>query len=201
MVPAMADWVMELEIGGRVAGVDEAGRGPLAGPVVAAAVVLAPDAAPDGIDDSKKLTPERRRELAAAIRAAGHVGIGIAEPEEIDRLNILHATMAAMVRAVAALPEPPAVALVDGNRLPGLTCPAQAVVGGDTLCASIAAASIVAKAVRDALMTDACARWPGYAFSSHFGYATPAHRAALIRLGPSPIHRRSFAPVRDARAA
>jgi ribonuclease HII len=148
------------------AGVDEAGRGPLAGPVVAAAVIL-PDGfegMPDlaGLDDSKKLTARRRETLAAAIRARCLVGVGAAEPAEIDRLNILHATMAAMVRALAALPRRPVLALIDGNRIPeGLTCEARAIIGGDASEPAIAAASIIAKTVRDALMVDAELRFPG----------------------------------------
>ncbi len=198
MVRDMADWAMEREIGGLVAGVDEAGRGPLAGPVVAAAVILDPARAPEGLADSKLLSAAARRRLALEIRAVGHVGVGVGEPEEIDRLNILWASMAAMARAVSALPHAPAAALIDGDRIPTLACPARAVIKGDRLCASIAAASIIAKTVRDALMAQACARWPGYDFSRHQGYPTQAHRAALAALGPCPIHRRSFAPVSKA---
>lgn len=188
------------------AGVDEAGRGPLAGPVVAAAVILPegfgedPDLAT--LDDSKKLTAKRRAALAAVIRTRCLVGVGVAEPAEIDRLNILHATMAAMTRALAALPARPGLALIDGNRVPPrLFCEARAIVGGDASEPAIAAASIIAKTVRDALMVDADARFPGYGFAGHKGYPAPVHRAALKQLGPCPIHRLSYAPVQAARTA
>lgn len=188
------------------AGVDEAGRGPLAGPVVAAAVILPEGFAQDPdlamLDDSKKLTAKRREALAAVIRARCLVGVGVAEPAEIDRLNILHATMAAMGRALAALPARPGLALIDGNRVPPrLFCEARAIVGGDASEAAIAAASIIAKTVRDALMIDADARFPGYGFAGHKGYPAPIHKAALKQLGPCPIHRLSYAPVQAARAA
>ncbi|MFP4520027.1 MAG: ribonuclease HII [Oceanicaulis sp.] len=188
-----------------IAGLDEAGRGPLAGPVVAAAVILPANACDieglAGMTDSKVLPAARREALAAEIRACALVGVGIAEPAEIDRLNILHASMAAMARALRALPCTPCEALVDGDRLPpGLPCPAKAIVGGDGTEPAISAASIIAKTVRDQLMVEADARHPGYGFASHKGYACPAHKAGLERLGPSPIHRLSFAPVREARS-
>ncbi|MGJ3232500.1 MAG: ribonuclease HII [Oceanicaulis sp.] len=188
-----------------IAGLDEAGRGPLAGPVVAAAVILPADFCDieglAGMTDSKVLTAQKRETLAAEIRACALVGVGIAEPAEIDRLNILHATMAAMARALANLPCAPCEALVDGNRLPGgLPCPARAIVGGDGTEPAISAASIIAKTVRDRLMVEADARYPGYGFASHKGYACPAHKAGLEALGPSPIHRLSFAPVREAKS-
>ncbi|MEQ8406158.1 MAG: ribonuclease HII [Oceanicaulis sp.] len=188
-----------------IAGLDEAGRGPLAGPVVAAAVIL-PAHFCDieglaGMTDSKALTAKRREAMAAEIRACALVGVGVAEPAEIDRLNILHASMAAMARALHALPCDPCEALVDGDRLPpGLPCPAKAIVGGDGIEPAISAASIIAKTVRDALMIEVDARWPGYGFASHKGYACPAHKAGLERLGPAPIHRLSFAPVREAKS-
>lgn len=184
--------------GGPVAGVDEAGRGPIAGPVVAAAVIL-PDGFPlDGIDDSKAVPAKRRAEAARRILDGAAVGIGQASVAEIDDINILHAAMLAMRRAVEALPAAPAGVLVDGNRLPGgLACPGLAVVGGDGTQAAIAAASIVAKTERDRLMEELGARYPGYGLESHAGYPTPAHKAALLRLGPCPAHRRSFRPVRD----
>ena len=186
----------------RIAGVDEAGRGPLAGPVVAAAVILDPRQPIEGLDDSKKLSARRRDALALEIRARALVGIGIAEPAEIDRLNILHATMAAMARAVSRLPVVPGRILVDGNRLPdGLPAPAEALVGGDASNAAIGAASIIAKTVRDRLMQAAAERYPGYGFEGHKGYPSAAHRAALMALGPCPIHRTSYAPVRAALAA
>jgi len=187
------------------AGVDEAGRGPLAGPVVAAAVIL-----PDGfetdpdlatLDDSKKLTARRREALARVIGAHCQVGVGIAEPAEIDRLNILHATMEAMCRALAALPRQPALALIDGNRVPPrLPCQARAIVGGDGSEPAIAAASIIAKTLRDQIMTEADARFAGYGFAGHKGYPCPSHKAALERFGPCPIHRLSYAPVAAAKA-
>lgn len=195
----MPSWDLERTYDGPVAGVDEAGRGPAAGPVVAAAVILDPARAPDGLDDSKKLTARRREALLAGIFEAGLVGVGIAEPEEVDRANVLHAAMAAMARAVAALPITPVAALVDGDRAPPLGVPVRTIVGGDGLSLSIAAASIVAKVARDRLMAEAHGRWPDYGFCSHVGYLTAAHSDALARLGPCPIHRRSFAPVRAAR--
>ena len=182
-----------------VAGVDESGRGPLAGPVVAAAVVLPKRfAALDELKDSKALTVEDRDRLARAIRARALVGVAIAEPAEIDRLNILHASMAAMSRAVAALKRDIERAYVDGNRTPNLPCRATALVGGDGYEPTSMAASIIAKTVRDRIMTAACARFPGYELRHNKGYSAPAHFEGLRRLGPSPIHRRSFAPVRAA---
>lgn len=194
----MPDFAFEARHTGPVAGVDEAGRGPLAGPVVAAAVILDPDCIPEGLNDSKVLTAARRADLRTAILGCAHVGVGIASVEEIDELNILWATMLAMTRAVEALGIAPAMVLVDGNRCPKWQWPSEAVVGGDARCLSIAAASIVAKEHRDAMMRDYDAAWPGYGWASNKGYAAPDHRAALKALGPSPIHRRSFAPVREA---
>jgi ribonuclease HII len=183
-----------------VAGVDEAGRGPLAGPVVAAAVVLPAKALPRrlsrAIDDSKALQAAVREALFAEIGERCAVGVGQACVEEIDRVNILNATFLAMRRALEALPEAPSAALIDGNRLPrDLACQCRAVVDGDRLSLSIAAASIVAKVTRDRLMTEMAARYPGYGWHTNFGYGTPEHRAALRSLGPCPEHRRSFAPV------
>jgi ribonuclease HII len=181
-----------------VAGVDEAGRGPLAGPVVAAAVVLRPGRIPEGLNDSKKLPAPERQRLSHMIRAEAAVGIGIASVDEIDSLNILRAAHLAMVRALAALPEPPDLALIDGNMLPrGLACAGEAVVQGDALCLSIAAASIVAKVVRDGIMVDLAQQHPGYAWERNMGYPTPEHRAALSRHGLTPHHRRSFRPVHN----
>ncbi|MBB5697358.1 ribonuclease HII [Sphingomonas yantingensis] len=194
----MPDFTFEARHAGPVAGVDEAGRGPLAGPVVAAAVILDPDCIPEGLNDSKVLTAARRADLRTAILGCARVGVGIASVEEIDELNILWATMLAMTRAVEALGIAPAMVLVDGNRCPKWQWPSEAVVGGDARCLSIAAASIVAKEHRDAMMRDYDAAWPGYGWASNKGYAAPDHRAALKALGPSPIHRRSFAPVREA---
>ena len=178
-----------------MAGVDEAGRGPLAGPVVAAAVILPDHGLPDGIDDSKRLTAARRAALADAIRGCAQVGLGVAEVGEIDRLNILAATMLAMTRAVDALGVQPAFVLVDGNRLPRWDRPARALVGGDRLSLSIAAASIIAKHERDQMMIAADRLYPGYGFAAHKGYGSAVHMAALRSLGPTPLHRTSFAPV------
>ena len=180
-----------------LAGVDEVGRGPLAGPVVAAAVVLDPQTVPEGLDDSKNLTPARRDELFALIaQSALAIGIASATAAEIDTINIRQATLLAMRRAVAALALAPAFVLVDGNDPPTLAFPAESVIGGDAQIASIAAASIVAKVTRDAMMARLCARYPAYGFSLHAGYGTPRHRAALQAHGPCPEHRYSFAPVK-----
>ena len=179
-----------------VCGIDEAGRGPLAGPVVAAAIILNPDTLPIGLQDSKKLTPQKRIFLAEKLKQCAHIGLGISEPEEIDRLNILKASLLAMQRAFYALNTRPAFALIDGPHLPILPCPAQAIIKGDSKSLSIAAASIIAKTYRDQLMTEADERFPGYAFSSHKGYPTKTHKEYLNILGPSPIHRLSFAPVK-----
>jgi ribonuclease HII len=180
-----------------LAGVDEVGRGPLAGPVVAAAVILDPARPIAGLRDSKKLTAARRAELAEIIEAeALAVSVGRAEVEEIDLLNILRASLLAMERAVAALSVQPDVVYVDGNATPSLAMPAVAVVGGDDRVASISAASIVAKVFRDREMDRAAAHYPNYGFEKHKGYATAAHLEAIERFGPSPLHRRSFAPIR-----
>ncbi|MCX7645720.1 MAG: ribonuclease HII [Rhodobacteraceae bacterium] len=180
----------------RVAGVDEAGRGPLAGPVVAAAVVLDMARIPPGIADSKALGPEARARLCAEILRSAEVGLGQASVEEIDRLNILRAAHLAMERAVAALAVPPDAALIDGNLVPGaLRCPGRALVRGDARSLSVAAASIVAKVTRDRIMVDLAQQHPGYGWERNMGYPSPAHRAALERLGPTPHHRRSFRPV------
>ncbi|MCO5296359.1 MAG: ribonuclease HII [Fimbriimonadaceae bacterium] len=179
------------------AGVDEAGRGPLAGPVYAAAVILPQGFDCTGIDDSKVLDRTQREDLALRIRSEAMWSIAAAEPDEVDRLNILHATMAAMLRAVQGLASLPNGVYVDGNRLPpGLPVPGEAVVDGDATHACIAAASILAKTARDDRMRELALDYPGYGFERHFGYSTPEHFAALEELGPCPIHRRSFAPVR-----
>ncbi|MBX3633927.1 MAG: ribonuclease HII [Rubrivivax sp.] len=184
-----------------LAGVDEAGRGPLAGPVVAAAVILDELRPIPGLADSKVLTPARRERLFADICAhALCVGFGQASVEEIDRLNILHATMLAMQRAVAALRLAPLEVLVDGNRVPELAMPARAVVRGDALVPAISAASILAKVQRDRLCAALHERHPQYGFDGHKGYPTPEHLEALRRHGPCGEHRRSFAPVREALA-
>lgn len=180
-----------------VAGVDEAGRGPLAGPVVAAAVILDPACPIEGLDDSKRLTAARREALYGQIReAAAGVAVAMVEPAEIDAINILQATMAAMRRAVGLLEPAPRAVRIDGNRCPPLDMPARAVVGGDGLEPAISAASIIAKVERDRLMTALDAQYPGYGFAAHKGYGTRAHLEALRRLGPCTAHRRSFAPVR-----
>ncbi len=194
---------LELAAGGRVAGVDEAGRGPLAGPVVAAAVVLGPwvrAELADMLDNSKKLTAEQRLAAFLALRAsAAEIGIGAASVAEILRLNILHASMLAMRRAVARLAVAPDLALVDGNYPPKLACAVRCVVGGDALCLSIAAASIVAKVVRDRAMTRLATRFPGYGWETNVGYATTLHREALVRLGATRHHREAFGTVAQLR--
>ncbi len=178
---------------GRIAGVDEAGMGPLAGPVVAAAVIFPPGAGLRGVDDSKRLTAVQRLRLATEIResALGYAVMRVDVPE-IDSLNIYRAGLEAMRRAVEGLGLPPEHVLVDGRRIPGLNMDQEVVIGGDAKCHAIAAASILAKTSRDELMESYDAQYPGYDFASHKGYATSAHRAAIRRLGPSPIHRRSF---------
>lgn len=182
----------------RVAGVDEVGRGPLAGPVTAAAVILDPARIPAGLNDSKALTAARRVALDAEIRALATVSLAHASVEEIDSLNILRAAHLAMVRAVAGLAAPPDHVLIDGNLIPrGLTVPAQAVVKGDARVLSIAAASIVAKVARDAIMVDLAQQFPGYGWERNAGYPSPAHLAALQNLGITPHHRRSFKPVHN----
>jgi ribonuclease HII len=181
-----------------VAGCDEAGRGPLAGPVVAAAVILNPDDVPRGLDDSKRLTPERREVLYERICARAQVAVALAPPARIDRDNILRASLWALARAVVALPIKPRLVFVDGRDRIDCGCNCEAVIGGDGLLASIAAASIVAKVTRDRLMTCLGAAHPGYGFEQHKGYSVPEHFAALDRLGPTIHHRRSFAPVAGA---
>lgn len=186
----------ELQLhGGPVAGVDEAGRGPLAGPVVAAAVILDPDRIPDGINDSKVLDEEAREFLYVRIRATAVIGVGIADVKRIDRLNILHATMWAMAQAVAQLPQMPKLVAIDGNLAPNLKCPSRTVVKGDARCLSIAAASIIAKVTRDRLMVQLGAKHPGYGFERHKGYGTAEHQDAIKRLGVTVHHRRSFRTV------
>jgi ribonuclease HII len=180
-----------------VAGVDEAGCAPLAGPVVAAAVVLDRDRFPRGIDDSKALTAKVRESICEKLYKVAKVGVGIASVEEIDRINIFWARMLAMSRAVDALGFDPAMILVDGNRCPRWERPSVAIVGGDAKCRSIAAASIVAKVTRDRIMADHAREHPGYGWERNKGYPTPEHYAALKRLGPTPLHRQSFAPIRQ----
>ena len=182
----------------RIAGIDEVGRGPLAGPVVAAAVIFVGGRFPDGLADSKLLTADRRMALDAAIRGSAEVAVGVASVTEIDVLNILRAAELAMARAVAGLGRAPCHALVDGNRIPpGLPCAAEAVVKGDARCLTVAAASIVAKVWRDRLMVDLAQQHPGYGWETNMGYGTESHRAALVALGATPHHRRSFRPVHN----
>ncbi|MFN3744770.1 MAG: ribonuclease HII [Hyphomicrobiaceae bacterium] len=190
----------ELQLGnGPIAGVDEAGRGPWAGPVVAAAVILDPDNIPPGIADSKALDAEAREALYPRIMATARVGVGIADVARIDRDNILNATMWAMTIAVKALPggkaERPKLVLVDGNRAPRFACRARTIVKGDARSLSIAAASIIAKVTRDRMMIALGRSFPGYGFERHKGYGTPEHADALARLGVTEHHRRSFRPV------
>ena len=186
-----------------IAGVDEAGRGPLAGPVVAAAVILDPARPIRGLRDSKQLAPGRREVLALRIRERAIAwAVAEADHEEIDLLNILQATLLAMKRALLELRQRPTMIMIDGNCSPYLfdcfaDCHVRTVVGGDAILPSISAASIIAKTYRDALMVGMCTRYPGYGMSQHFGYGTPQHLQALIHLGPCPIHRRSFNPLRS----
>ena len=185
---------------GLVAGCDEVGRGTWAGPVVSCALILDPARVPPGLADSKTLSPRRREALDRAIRGAClDLAIGIASAEEIDRLNILQATLLSMQRAVAGLRLRPALVLVDGNRAPSLEVPARAVVGGDATQPVISAASIVAKVWRDARMAELDRLYPGYGFGRHFGYGTAQHLQALRELGPCAEHRHSFAPLRRLR--
>jgi len=193
------------EADGLVAGVDEAGRGPLAGPVVAGAVILDPMMPIDGLDDSKKLSPRRREELVIEIESKAIAwSVRWADASEIDSLNILHATMLAMRRALLGLAVQPGFVEVDGNRLPNLDfgatrLPGNAIVGGDTLVGAISAASILAKVRRDAIMCHYDRLYPGYGFARHKGYGTVLHRESLLQLGPCQQHRRSFRPVSDLR--
>jgi ribonuclease HII len=179
-----------------VAGVDEAGRGPWAGPVVAAAVILDPHAIPDGIADSKALNEAQRELLFAAICQTAHVGIGICSAAEIDEINILNATMSAMRSALAHLPLRPALALIDGNRVPNSEIPSRAIIKGDATCLSIAAASIIAKVTRDRMMTELGRRHPGYGFERNKGYGTPEHQRGIANLGVMSEHRKTFKPIR-----
>ena len=180
----------------RVAGIDEAGRGPLAGPVVAAAVIIAPERRIKGLADSKLLPPERREELFHVIQErALAVGVGVVDHETIDRINILQATRQAMAGALSALAVTPELVITDFVVLAGLPCPQRNLVAGDRRCASVAAASIIAKVTRDRMMVAVDAQFPEYGFARHKGYATPEHLAALDRHGPCPIHRRSFSGV------
>ena len=183
----------------RVAGVDEAGRGPLAGPVVAAAVILGPGLKIIGARDSKRLSPAQRDRIAQQVREQALAwSVASASVEEIDALNILQASLLAMRRALETLSPPADFALVDGNQLPQVSIGARAIIGGDATEPVISCASILAKTHRDALMRELDHEFPGYGFADHFGYPTPAHRQRLFVLGPCPIHRQTFAPVREA---
>jgi ribonuclease HII len=187
---------IELELGGGpIAGVDEAGRGPLAGPVVAAAVVLNPTFIPDGIADCKALDAKARQSVYQTIVATAQVGIGVASVERIDTDNILNASLWAMAQAVARLEAHPRLVLIDGNKAPHLPCSTRTIVQGDAKCLSIAAASIVAKVARDAMMAELARAYPHYGFDRHKGYGTREHHAAIARHGVTPHHRRSFRPV------
>ena len=200
----MPDFQLESNLTGRIAGIDEAGLGPWAGPVSAAAVVLdqanLPDALRDGLDDSKKLSPRARDALFDALHEQSRlgnvdIGVGLSSVAEIEQDNILAATMTAMARAVTDLDRPVDIALVDGNRAPNLTCTVQTVVKGDQRSLSIAAASIIAKVTRDLIMAELDAQHPGYGWAHNAGYGTAEHRAALLQLGVTPHHRRSFKPI------
>jgi ribonuclease HII len=206
---AMPNFAFERRSTGIVCGIDEAGRGPLAGPVVAAAVILDqhrfPRSLHQRLDDSKLLTADERDACCRALwrcadRGSAYIGVGAASAREIDGINILRAALLAMARAVAALAVRPDLALVDGNVAPPLPCPVQTIVKGDGLSFSIAAASVVAKVTRDRIMRALARRYQGYGWETNVGYATRAHGAAILELGPSPHHRRSFAPVRLALA-
>lgn len=197
----MPDISLELQYSGRIAGVDEAGRGPWAGPVVAGAVILNYNDIPDGINDSKKLSAARRDALFESIIATASVGIGIASVEEIDQLNILAATKLAMQRAVAALPHQPDRILVDGNQPPRFACPVDAIVKGDSKSLSIAAASIIAKVTRDRMMAALAQEFPVYGWEKNAGYGTALHQAGIKQHGITPHHRKSFAPIKAAMAA
>ncbi|MEO0371610.1 MAG: ribonuclease HII [Pseudomonadota bacterium] len=182
----------------RVAGIDEVGRGPLAGPVTAAAVILDPDKIPEGLNDSKKLTARKREVLYGQIMKVAKVSVAHATVEEIDDINILRAAHLAMIRAIDGLPTPPDYALIDGNMIPqGLTLPAKAIIKGDARSASIAAASIVAKIRRDRIMMDLAQQFPGYGWDTNAGYGSKKHMDALANLGVTPHHRRSFKPVHN----
>lgn len=200
MVGTFPDFSRETQLGNNVAGIDEAGRAPLAGPVVAAAVILSPDHVPDGINDSKKLSVKKREQLFEEIKdSAIAYSIALASVNEIDDINILHASMLAMQRAVSTLPSPASYALIDGNRLPpDLPCPGEPIVKGDSRSLSIAAASILAKVTRDRIMAELSQDFPYYGWERNAGYPVKYHLEALRIHGVTQHHRRSFRPVRDA---
>lgn len=200
-ISALPSFRAERALAGReckfIAGVDEAGRGPWAGPVVAAAVIFPKGRGPKGLNDSKCLSAEEREQLYGAIYKHAVVGVSIVPVEEIDRINILQATFLAMQRAFDALPVTPHKALVDGNKTPKLPCPAEAVIGGDARVPAIAAASIIAKVTRDRMMAALDGEFPGYGWATNAGYGTATHQAGLASLGVTPHHRRSFAPIKS----
>jgi ribonuclease HII len=193
----LPDLSIESSLNGIIAGVDEAGRGPWAGPVVAAAVILDRNNIPFGINDSKKLTRKQREIIFAELYQTAHIGVGIASVEEIDSLNILHASMLAMSKAVAALPLLPDYALIDGNRIPRLPCKGQYVVGGDAISLSIGAASIIAKVTRDKIMAELALQHPEYLWERNSGYGTEDHQNGLRNHGVTVHHRRSFRPIAE----
>jgi ribonuclease HII len=195
-MPRRCSFKLELDYPQPLAGVDEAGCAPLAGPVVAAACILNRDSFPRGIDDSKNLPLDKRESLYARITKCAAWGVGVASVEEIDRINIYWARMLAMTRAVEAIGVEPAWVLVDGNACPKWQRPSKAIVDGDAKCRSIAAASIIAKVTRDRMMADWAAEYPGYGWETNRGYGTPEHYRGLQALGLTPLHRRSFAPIR-----
>ena len=197
MTSSFPDFSYEKQYQGVICGVDEAGRGPWAGPVVAAAVIITDsDAMPAGIHDSKKLTASTRNALLNDIQNNSEWCVGIATPEEIDNINILQATLLAMKRAVDGLPRKVDVALIDGNQLPKLDCAMECIKKGDSRSLSIAAASIIAKVTRDRMMAEAALTYPEYGFEKHAGYGTPQHQAALAQHGVTPLHRKSFKPIK-----
>jgi ribonuclease HII len=200
-MPRRCTFKLELEFPQPLAGVDEAGCAPLAGPVVAAACILDREKFPRGIDDSKNLPIEKREALYAKLVKCAGWGVGLATVEEIDQINIYWARMLAMTRAVEALGLEPAWVLVDGNATPRWQRPSKAIVDGDAKCRSIAAASIIAKVTRDRMMADYARDYPGYGWEHNRGYPTPDHRRALLELGPTPLHRQSFGLVRQVIAA
>jgi ribonuclease HII len=196
-MPQTPTFEIENSFDGLIAGIDEVGRGPLAGPVVAAAVILNPDCTPAGIRDSKTLSEKRRKEISAALWKTARIGVGVASVEEIDKVNIAQATLLSMSRAAANLPVAPTVCIVDGNMKPKLPCKAYTVVKGDAKSLSIAAASIIAKVTRDRMMRELAREFPQYSWEKNKGYGVEAHREALAQFGVTPHHRRSFAPIHN----
>jgi len=196
-MPIQPTFDIENSFDGLVAGVDEAGRGPWAGPVVAAAVILNPHCTPAGIRDSKTLSEKRRKDLASALWKVARIGVGLASVDEIDTMNVGKASLLAMARAVASLPAAPSVCIIDGKLKPKLACPAYTVVKGDAKSLSIAAASIIAKTTRDRMMRELAREFPHYAWEKNKGYGVEEHRLALAAYGVTPHHRRSFAPIHN----